>query len=730
MVTRNSIHIIYPDSVPRSEKIRKSTPLNYIPLSQTPNGRIFGMDVRTWWYMKSNINKDNWGNKALRKIGKAPVYYDSEQTDLSVENMKIYMQSIGFLDADINVGVNFVKQKAFVNYHITTNNLYTIDSISYAFNDNYIKEYIIKDSANILIQKGDVFARELLESERQRIEENLNQQGFYTFTTNNIDYLVDTTHSTKTANVQININKLKDSTNHKIYKIRNINIYPDYKLNSPDSAYQNLFTINSNDYYYPDGKILLKSKAIDRKILFQKDSVWTPKKIENTALNLLNMSYVKTSTIDFNIVNTPDTSAYGYLDTYIKIVPASKYSIKAEGEVSSNSNYTSLIARFGYGNKNIFKHSEDFDISFNAGYDLFYNRDKKDAYQFGVKTSLSFPKLLAPFRVRTDKFIYDIKSAISLSYDIQNRPDYKRHIVNASFGYKWSNGKNLSFYYNPASLTYIDLPWVNPDYLNSITNPYLKNTYTNQVIAGTNFGFIYKRENAIGSNFILKSNLETAGNTMYLGAKVFDAKKQTNSANEEFYDILGIRFAQYARLDMDFSYKYNFTSKLAIVSRFNFGIGSGFGNSSSMPFERLFYSGGNSSMRGWQIRALGPGSKQLTPEELSYPNSLGDIKLELNLEGRFAIWGPLRGAVFFDLGNIWSNGKGEKDKDAIFYFDSFYKQLGFNTGIGVRVDLSFFILRLDWGIILHDPNQVAGQRWINDFNLDKTALHFSIGYPF
>ena len=730
LVTKNSIHINYADSVPSIAKIRKSAPLGYIPLSQTPNGRIFGMDLRTWWYLKSDINKNNWGNKALRKIGKAPVYYDSLQTDLSVENMRLYMQSMGFLDASISAKVNLKNQKAFIDYYIETNNAYIIDSVSYVYNDTEVEKYIANDSLNFMIKKGDIFTRELLEAERVRIAKSLNNKGFYSFVINDIDYLVDTTHSSKLANVNVNIHKFRDEVNHKIYKINSVNIYPDYVLNTNDSLYTDSVNLNDKTYYFRGKKESIKVKSIDPKIRLMTDDVWTPLKVENTTRDLLNMTYVKTSTIDFRLLEVPDSSAYGYLDADIKLIPAKKYGIKAEGEISSNSNYTSVIARLGYSNKNIFKHSEFFDITFNTAYDLFYNRKKKDAYQFGVKTSLSFPKLLVPFRLKPDVFIHDIRSSIKLSYDIQNRPDYRRHIASTSFGYSWSNGKNLDFYYNPATLTYIDLPWISKEYYESITNPYLRNTYTNQVIAGTNFGLVYKKENKIGSSYVLKTNVETAGNTLYVGAKVFGANNNTNDEGENFYDIFGIRFAQYGRLDMDFSYKYNFTSKLAVVSRFNLGIGTGYGNSNSMPFERLFYSGGNSSMRGWQIRALGPGNKMLTAAELAYPNSLGDIKLELNLEGRFAIWGPLRGAVFFDLGNIWSNGRGETNEDAIFYFDRFYKQLGFNTGVGLRVDLSFFILRLDWGIILHDPNKLEGNRWIHDFDINNTALHFSIGYPF
>lgn len=168
----------------------------------------------------------------------------------------------------------------------------------------------------------------------------------------------------------------------------------------------------------------------------------------------------------------------------------------------------------------------------------------------------------------------------------------------------------------------------------------------------------------------------------------------------------------------------------SVVGRLYGGYGMAYGNSTAIPFDRLFYSGGANGMRGWAPRTLGPGSA-LEKEDVIYPSQMGDMKLEANLEFRFPIWGMFHGATFFDAGNIWfAERKSAGSKDEVFYIDRFYKQLAFNTGIGIRLDVKFAVIRLDWGIQLHNPNRPAGQRWIHNFKWSNTALNFGVGYPF
>ena len=177
--------------------------------------------------------------------------------------------------------------------------------------------------------------------------------------------------------------------------------------------------------------------------------------------------------------------------------------------------------------------------------------------------------------------------------------------------------------------------------------------------------------------------------------------------------------------------------RIAGAGRLYGGVGMAYGNGTSVPYDRLFYAGGSNSMRGWTPRTLGPGGS-LAPEYLPgysddqyrYPQQMGDIKLEANLEFRFPIWGIFHGATFLDLGNVWYMKENGSDPAGVFHGSSFYKQLGFNTGLGIRLDIKFAVLRLDWGIQLHNPNRPAGERWINNFKWHNTALNFGVGYPF
>ena len=196
-----------------------------------------------------------------------------------------------------------------------------------------------------------------------------------------------------------------------------------------------------------------------------------------------------------------------------------------------------------------------------------------------------------------------------------------------------------------------------------------------------------------------------------------------------YHRLFGIRYAQYFRIDANIAKKFVLAPKVSIVYRFYGGWGYAYGNSSSIPFERLFYCGGSNGMRGWLARHARSPASDPKRDFSDYPSQLANFKLETNLEARFPVWGILQGALFFDLGNIWFMNQGGTEETR-FKIDRFYKQLGFNTGLGARFDFGFFVFRLDWGIKLHNPNEPAGERWIQHFRLKNTTLNFGVGYPF
>jgi outer membrane protein assembly factor BamA len=289
--------------------------------------------------------------------------------------------------------------------------------------------------------------------------------------------------------------------------------------------------------------------------------------------------------------------------------------------------------------------------------------------------------------------------------------------------------QNSSFVVRPVSINWVNVGYINEDYFNSLQNEYLKRSYESQLIVGSSASYTYNNQRAetTKNQTLVRVNAELAGNTVDGLMRLFSNPTE----GQDYYKLLGVRYSQYVRVDVNASQRVMLGENSSIAARLYAGVGVAYGNSQAIPFDRMFYAGGSNSMRGWAPRTLGPGSSPL-PENVVYPTQLGDMKLEANLELRFPIWNMFHGATFFDVGNVWYMGRNGVDypDSSVFHIKDFYKQLGFNTGIGIRIDIQFAILRLDWGIQIHNPNKPMGQRWIHDFKWKNTALNFGVGYPF
>ena len=428
--------------------------------------------------------------------------------------------------------------------------------------------------------------------------------------------------------------------------------------------------------------------------------------------------------------NTLNYTREGYLDCDILCTPALRQSIKAELEASTTSSFYGVKAVLGYQNRNIFRGAEMFELTGTAGYEYMKapKSNKRHAMEFGLSASLSFPRFLA-VRYSAKNNIVAPRTKFELSYNHQNRPYYRRDLSSAVWTYSWRNQKSSSFVIRPIGINWVNVSYIDQDYFNSLQNEYLKHSFESQLIVSISGSYIYDNKHKLSPNnhTTIRFNAELAGNLINGLEHLFSHP----AAGKDYYEILGIRYSQYVRADISASHKVMFGKVSALAARIYAGVGYAYGNSDAMPFDRLFYAGGSNSMRGWAPRTLGPGSSA-APTNVVYPTQMGDMKLEANLEFRFPIWGIFQGATFFDVGNIWYiKRKGvEYPEGSVFSAKNFYKQLAFNTGIGLRLDIQFAILRLDWGIRLHDPNQPAGQRWIHNFKWKNTSLNFGVGYPF
>lgn len=742
----------------RRERISPGDLMPYV--QQRPNNRLLGMGIYLGMYNLTDTAKHNgWQRFWREKMGEAPVLYDPQLAEQSKEMMKVYLTSRGYLDATVRDTVEYHrrKRKVTVRYQAKVGRPFIVSDIRYRIDDQFLAPIILEDTAASLLRRGMVYDREVFDAERERISNRLQNMGFWSFNKGYITYMVDTANMDHAMHLTLHVRRrvasvTADGTpvleNHPIYRISQITANTEYDPTlSPETLEQmpwDTLTYNGIDLLYLD-KLRIKEHIMVGALRLSPNELYDKSSVQRTYNNIRNLQY--SSNILFNeqpydtlnAIEVTRASAPGKtvstrernLSCLIQCIPNVRQNFNVDAEISTTADYYSMALTLGYQNKNLFRGAENFTVNFRGAYELMKNRGKRNSYEFGVTVGLDIPRFLLPIRADKLAKFPQQKTNISISYDIQRRPDYNRTIAGGTFGYSWSLRNGARFQINPADINVVDVPWINPDFKNSIENPYLKNSYESQLIAGMSAGYYYQTNpNPKANNLSIRLTADANGNllralTSWLGKPSTIDAGETDQ--ETYYKVFGIRYAQYARMSLDLSQRINLTSTTQLAWRFFIGGGIAYGNSKTLPFERLYFAGGSNSMRGWQVRTLGPGSTLYQRE--TYPNQLGDFRLEANLEYRFAVVGDFSMALFLDAGNIWMNAKGAAD-EARFKFNSFYKQIAFNTGLGFRYDFGFVLLRLDWGLKLHDPNVPAAERWTHGLKFRETALHFAIGLPF
>ena len=735
-------------SVPRKERISIEKE-RYI--RQLPNKRILGFYFHVWMYQNAKLTKSKRIGKFMRKIGEPPVLMDTTLTARSVQNLQTYLHTRGYFSSDVKCDVDtsrFRRHRVKITYTITQGPATRIDSISYYFRDTSLRDIILADTASSLITHGDIFDESLLEAERNRIATMLNNNGYYDFTANSISYEVDTLGRGLDASVCMvvspmlvgyNTHKEQIWENHSIYRFRNIDVYPTY-----DPLYRSTSGFNQDakvDTTHFSGLNIirdlnapsqLRSIVLRRNIRLYPNQIYDAERVWSTQRELVSLGFFRSSKISFTPVPDSTTLGQKYIDCNIYAAPALKQSMKVEVEASSTSTFQGLSLTLGYSNRNMFRAAESFDVSTRFGFEWMRAPDvaKRSAKEIGVTAGLSFPRFLVPFRLALGPNIAKRRTRLEFAFDYQDRPYYSRNIFTARWAYSWQQGSRASWVLRPVDINWINVQSVDHRFLSDMDNKYLRTSFESQLNAGLSLSWIYntQRSDFDQNVTIIRANLESVGNTLQLLTTAFGEAAE----GENYNKILGVRFAQYVRGETSISHKIDLGNKMALASRIFSGVGVTYGNSHdrSIPFDRMFYCGGANSMRGWVPRTLGPGNK-LELQRAAYPSQVGDVRLEANLEYRFPLWWVLNGALFFDVGNVWYLRDNENSNpEEVFHFDSFYKQLGFNTGLGIRLDLSYVILRFDLGMQLHNPDRPEDQRWIKNFHWRNTALNFSVGSPF
>ena len=675
-------------------------------LKQKPNSYfIFGWNPFLNLYNWSNGKGGGW-DRFVQKLGVAPVVYDPDMVDSSIENLKNHLSYLGYYNSEVTSNIAVTKKRVKVTYDVTLGKQYPISEITYTLPDNKeFAESFLKDTTNLSVKPGDYLSESSLQAETERSSQVLRNQGYYSFNKNYYFFEADTLTIPGSALLNLTVNEYtrnetpKDAQPIRKFYINDVKISYPNTLKFRDNILRELTTITPGDVYSADEINRTYSRL--------------------TALKVFSSVNIGMTPVDTDLVDCSISMAQSKLQGF-------KFNL--ESSVNSTGLF-GVSPQVSYYHKNIFRGGEWLNLSFMGNFQFKFNDDVR-SNEFGVSAGLSFPKFFPlPYRFfkgaipRTD---------VNLTYNYQSRPEYTRNIISVTYGYNGNFKRRFFYQAYPLQMNVVRLFDLDEKFYSSLVNdPFLLNAYQDHFDFGSGATLYYTTnpDNTPKTpHFYSRLQFDIAGNTL----SAFKQLMEKNANGQGM--IWNTPFSQFVRGEITLSKTWFLgkKSKQSIATRLQAGAGYAYGNSTSLPFEKHFYAGGSNSLRGWQARTVGPGT---APRDTSFviPNQTGDMKLEANIEYRFDLFWKLAGALFIDAGNVWTlkADDTEEGQQSLFSWKNFGSSIAANWGAGIRLDFGFLLLRVDMGLKVHDP--ARQQRWVNPgewFKGDNYALHFGVGYPF
>ncbi|MGI9652877.1 BamA/TamA family outer membrane protein [Chryseobacterium sp. RLHN22] len=737
------------DSLSKKEKSELESAIKE-NLTPKPNSSFLGLRPKLYAY---NVTKEPKKEKGLRywlkyKFGEEPVLLGDVDREFNKDIIVNYSENKGYFNARAKYDTVSKNKKAKVIYTLNPGGRYLISNVSFPADSSEINKEIqvLKDRTRL--KAGNPFDLDVIKAERQRIDDGLKDRGFYYFNPDNIIVQADSTVSKKKNDVEL-IVKLKDNTPQlakEQFTIDKVIVFPNYNLRdvkrgkysvpmNPDS----LKGYEYNDIYVVDPQKKFKPRVFDRALYFEKGDLYN-RKDHNLSLNrLISLGVFKFVKNEFVVSDSLNHK----FDAYYILTPRELQSLRLEALGRTNSaNYAGSELNLNWTQRNFFRGAEQFKASVYGAFDVQIGgpADAENIFRAGANAQLSIPRIVAPFRFNSSSAFVP-RTNIKLGYEFQNRTTlYTLNTFNASFGYQWKENVRKEHELNVIDVSLIDPAKVTPKFDSlAANNPYLQRITDRQLIFGPTYSYTYSTTMLPRKNtFYYKGMLDLAGNITGLvtGANAKEGKEKT---------IFGIPFSQYAKIENDVRFYHKFTEKTSLATRLIAGVAIPYGNSEHIPFARQFFVGGSNSIRAFRARTLGPGSYDPRTENSTRAifDQAGDVKLEMNAEYRANLFKFLNVAAFVDAGNIWlindefdDNGKNTRPGGK--FSKEFLSEIAVGAGVGLRLDFSILILRLDLAMPLRVPYYEKGDRWTFDkinfgsgaWRRDNLILNIAIGYPF
>ena len=692
------------------QDINPSQLKNYV--RQKGNSRWFSaVKIPLGVYALAGSDSSRWINRTLRSMGEAPVIYDTLQARLSCENLQMALQNKGYLDAHVELFADTKGKKLNAIYVLHPGTPYYIRRVNYEIQDSVIARLLQYDQHQL--RENTKLDVEALNQERSRLTELLQNRGYYRFHKEYIAYRIDTLQQQHLADVTLVLRPYRTSnspdTLHTRYDIRRVT----YASGDPQ-----------------DSVIHLRQHVLRENTFLEEGKPYSADGLQNTYNHFGRLDAVRYTNITFQ--TDPDSAC---LDALIQLQTNKPSTISFQPEGTNTAGDLGAAASLTYQNRNLFRGSETFSVQLRGAYEAIKGLEgysNQDFVEYSVESRLSFPRFIMPFLSRNMRRRTIATSELSLLYDAQNRPEFHRQVLSAGWHYRWKPQRHHDQYqFDLIDLNYVFMPWISEtfkrEYLDNTSNynAILRYNYEDLFIMRTGFGYTYNN-----GTLAIKANIETAGNLLNLGSSIFGAERD----GDGHYRLFNIAYAQYVKGDVDYTQQILSTYNSQLVFHVGLGIAYPYGNSTVLPFEKRYFSGGANSVRGWSVRSLGPGRYRDKDGNINFITQTGDMKLDLNVEYRVRLFWKFSGALFVDAGNIWTLRDYPGQPGGQFQFRRLLKDMAVSYGTGLRLNFDYFIIRFDLGMKAVNPAfeidddehfPIVHPRLGRDL-----AFHFAVGLPF
>jgi outer membrane protein assembly factor BamA len=755
LYTGSEIKLVPEGRVRAKKKIKELMDANILP---KPNTSIFGMRPGLWFFYKAgNPQKKGLKSFMKNKLGQTPVYMSDIEADRIAELVQAHLINNGYFFTEVTSAVSIKGKKGSVRYTAHVHRPYRIRDIGYEHMDTLFRNIdSVKNKSYIKTRQR--YNLERLKAEQQRIEEALENLGFYYFDDRNLIFRADSTVGKRQIDLTLAIEAGTPEKAKRIYRIGKIDVFPDYTL-AGDTVSASADTLLVNGFHYIDKKRSYRPETITKVINFRPGKIYRTLDRQYTLQHLMSLGSFKF--VDIRFQESPTDSFF--LDTKIYLTPQLRKSLRAEFQlVSKSNNFVGPGFTLQFTNRNFLRGSEQFRITGNTSYEVQVSRNTPDplnSFEVGVESGLSVPRILSPLNIDYPSRRYLPTTEFNLGFRLQQRIGFFRlNSFNLSSGYTWRENTLKTHELYPVDINYVQLGHRSPEFQTLLQrNPFLGHSFQDQFIIGSRYSYTlntqvdqqrmekFREKEFDRSQFYFNGTVDVAGNLMNVLQNKFSSQEGDPTR------IFGKVYSQFVRGEVDFRYYLNFDKNNRLATRIDIGTGYAYRNSQTLPYIKQFSIGGSNSIRAFPARTVGPGTynvnDELPPENPGeepagkrafFVDQRADMKLEGNAELRFNIIKFLKGAVFIDAGNIWLIRDDPARPGGKFNKDRFLDELAVGTGAGLRMDFNYFLLRFDLAFPIRKPYLPQGQRWVLDkidlaspsWRGDNFILNIAIGYPF